>query len=347
MRINSAIQSLCHPTNTAILFPRRKLSNLCCFSSSQSNNLQSSTKVPAKLEQVDERSTVNVAKVNVLKQKVEILGIIYDSSMPGRYYNLSCPKCKGGKSMERSLSFHIVQNGDFAMWRCFRFDCGWAGRVFAEDRAKDDGTKRKFKSTRELTEESLGLVPLGEELIIAFTYRKNGLLVSCKYRTLEKRFWQEKDTEKVLYGLHDIIDTDEIIIVEGELDKLSVEEAGLRNCVSVPGGAPGKVSDKLPSFEKDTAFRYLWNCKQYLDKASRIVLATDGDTPGQALAEELARRLGKERCWRVSWPKKDEYSYFKDANEVLRCMGPSALKNIIENAELYHQSMADQQMKDI
>ncbi|EXB75185.1 hypothetical protein L484_025964 [Morus notabilis] len=326
MRINSAIQSLCHPTNTAILFPRRKLSNLCCFSSSQSNNLQSSTKVPAKLEQVDERSTVNVAKVNVLKQKVEILGIIYDSSMPGRYYNLSCPK------------------------------------VFAEDRAKDDGTKRKFKSTRELTEESLGLVPLGEELIayfnermiseetlhrnsvmqlsgnkliIAFTYRKNGLLVSCKYRTLEKRFWQEKDTEKVLYGLHDIIDTDEIIIVEGELDKLSVEEAGLRNCVSVPGGAPGKVSDKLPSFEKDTAFRYLWNCKQYLDKASRIVLATDGDTPGQALAEELARRLGKERCWRVSWPKKDEYSYFKDANEDI--LVQSDVRGLVVDEDEYHK----------
>lgn len=30
-------------------------------------------------------------------------------------------------------------------------------------------------------------------------------------------------------------------------------------------------------------------------QASRIILATDGDQPGQALAEELARRLGKER----------------------------------------------------
>ena len=29
-----------------------------------------------------------------------------------------------------------------------------------------------------------------------------------------------------------------------------MEEAGFQNCVSVPGGAPGKVSDQLPSFEK-------------------------------------------------------------------------------------------------
>ncbi|XP_019193068.1 PREDICTED: uncharacterized protein LOC109187337 [Ipomoea nil] len=30
-------------------------------------------------------------------------------------------------------------------------------------------------------------------------------------------------------------------------------------------------------------------------QASRIILATDGDPPGQALADELARRLGRER----------------------------------------------------
>ena len=39
--------------------------------------------------------------------------------------------------------------------------------------------------------------------------------------------------------------------VEGEIDKLSLEEAGLCNCVSVPNGAPTKVSTKgLPSVQK-------------------------------------------------------------------------------------------------
>ncbi|KAK1307946.1 hypothetical protein QJS10_CPA09g01027 [Acorus calamus] len=83
--------------------------------------------------------------------------------------------------------------------------------------------------------------------------------------------------------------------VEGEIDKLSMEEAGFRNCVSVPDGAPVEISDKvLPSEDKDTAYQYLWNCKKYIEKASRIILATDADAPGQALAEELARRLGRE-----------------------------------------------------
>lgn len=45
------------------------------------------------------------------------------------------------------------------------------------------------------------------------------------------------------------------------MDKLSLEEAGFRNCVSVPGGAPGKVSTKeLPSFEKVcTDTKILWS----------------------------------------------------------------------------------------
>ncbi|KAJ0016468.1 hypothetical protein Pint_11353 [Pistacia integerrima] len=43
----------------------------------------------------------------------------------------------------------------------------------------------------------------------------------------------EKDTEKVFYGLDDIEGESDIIIVEGEIDKLSMEEVALRNCVGV------------------------------------------------------------------------------------------------------------------
>uniref|UniRef100_A0A5B6YGN9 Toprim domain-containing protein n=1 Tax=Davidia involucrata TaxID=16924 RepID=A0A5B6YGN9_DAVIN len=321
---------------------------------------------PVNVEKHEEEETINMAKLSGLKQKTAILGINCDSFTPGQYSHLICPKCCGGQSMERSLSFHINQNRDFAMWRCFRVECGWAGQVFADDGATYNGANQinKVNSSRKMTEESLRLEPLGDELIayfaermiskevlrknavmqissnqnvIAFTYRRNGFLVSCKYRrTIDKKFWQEKGTEKILYGLDDIKEADEIVIVEGEIDKLSMEEAGICNCVSVPDGAPQKVSTKeLPSLEKDTRFQYLWNCKEYLEKASRIVLATDGDVPGQALAEELALRLGRERCWQVSWPKKDEFSCFKDANEVLKNLGPVALRDTICNAKLY------------
>lgn len=173
-------------------------------------------------------------------------------------------------------------------------------------------------------------------LTIAFTYRRDGKLVNCKYRTLDKKFWQEKNTERILYGLDDIKRASEIIIVEGEIDKLSLEEAGFLNCVSVPDGAPAKVSPKeLPHEEEDKKYEYLWNCKSYLEKATRIILATDSDPPGQALTEELARRLGKERCWKVTWPKRNDKEMCKDANEVLMHLGPEALKQAIKNADFY------------
>ncbi|KAL5977272.1 hypothetical protein ACLOJK_021618, partial [Asimina triloba] len=60
----------------------------------------------------------------------------------------------------------------------------------------------------------------------------------------------EKNTEKILYGLDDIKEASDIIIVEGEIDKLSMEEAGFHKCVSVPDGAPSKVSEKVPDEEK-------------------------------------------------------------------------------------------------
>ncbi|GMN58874.1 hypothetical protein TIFTF001_027957 [Ficus carica] len=255
------IQSVCQviDTTTPILLNRRKLVNIWCHSSStsHSNILKSSTRNPAKSERFNEVSPDYMSKDDVLKQKVKLLGIVYDSSY-----------CNGGQSMERSLSFHIVPNGYAGILQC--------GDVFDLIAAGVAG-----RSEASLLPED---VSLGVEFGTISSIRL--CISNLIWNFISTSFipFQEKDTEKVLYGLDDIVDADEIISVEGELDKLSVEEAGFRNCVSVPGGAPGK----------DTAFQYLWNCKQYLDKVSRIVLATDGDSPGQALAEELACRLGKE-----------------------------------------------------
>lgn len=208
-----------------------------------------------------------------LKEKVENLGICCNSVTPEEYTRLMCPKCKGGRPMERSLSFHMSWKRNYALWRCFNFECGWAGQILAQNSTASDGVPQlvRMNSPRILTEESLKLEPLddmlaayfakrmiskdtlkrnhvmqmaGDQIIIAFTYRRNGMLIGCKYRTLEKRFWQEKSTDKVLYGLDDVREAEEIIIVEGEIDKLSVEEAGFPNCVSVPNGAPQSSASK-------------------------------------------------------------------------------------------------------
>lgn len=302
-----------------------------------------------------------------LKSTLEGEGIKCVSFQPGQYSHMTCPQCKGGPSQEKSFSLFIREDLQLAMWSCFRAKCGWrgtakpSGEVKAYNHVLDQPLQ--VKEYRKISERDLQLEPMCEELVayfsermisaetlrrngvmqrkynnqivIAFTYRRNGTLVGCKYRAVSKQFWQERDTEKIFYGLDDIKQAKDIIIVEGEMDKLSMEEAGYRNSVSVPDGAPAKVSEKIPTQNEDKKFQYLWTCKEYLEKASRIILATDADPPGQALAEEIARRVGKERCWRVKWPKKNSTDVCKDANEVLMYLGPDALRKVIENAELY------------
>ncbi|XP_078438154.1 twinkle homolog protein, chloroplastic/mitochondrial-like [Wolffia australiana] len=306
--------------------------------------------------------------LEVLRRLLEEKGIPCRAGKPGQYTHMICPKCGGGKTKEGSFSLFIREDGKLAMWSCFRGKCGWRGHLQASGDMKEYNAPaapngKPLKEYRQLWEEDLELQPLcneivtwfsermistetlrrndvmqrkyGNEIVIAFTYKRDGKLVSCKYRGNNKRFFQEKNTERVFYGLDDIKTASEIIIVEGEIDKLSLEEAGFPNCISVPDGAPSKVSPDIPQENEDTQFQYLWNCKEYLEKASRIILATDSDQPGQALAEELSRRLGKERCWRVTWPKKNGFETFKDANEVLMCLGPDAVRKAIEEAELY------------
>lgn len=75
----------------------------------------------------------------------------------------------------------------------------------------------------------------------AFPYYRNGELVNIKYRSLDKEFSQVPKAEKVLFGVDDCKGASEIIIVEGEMDKLALEEAGFRHVVSVPDGAPPRL----------------------------------------------------------------------------------------------------------
>ena len=169
---------------------------------------------------------------------------------------------------------------------------------------------------------------------VAFPYFRAGELINVKYRDGRKNFRQEKGAEKIFYGLDNLGDAQEIVIVEGEVDLLSCNEAGLWNVLSVPDGAPGRVQDEPVDPERDTKFSYLWNCRAYIDKAKKVILATDADGPGEALAEELARRIGKEKCWKVTWPTAGD-ALCKDANEVLMVHGADALRECIEQAEPY------------
>lgn len=162
----------------------------------------------------------------------------------------------------------------------------------------------------------------GEALTIQFPFFDGDQLINIKHRTGDKNFKMEKGAERVLFGLNDINEFS-TIIVEGELDKLALWEAGLKNCVSVPDGAPTPNTTNYAS-----KFSFLESAESRLNNCMTFVLAVDGDLPGERLKDELIRRLGPEKCRIVTWPEG-----CKDANDVLMSYGGQFLKGIIDAAK--------------
>lgn len=123
---------------------------------------------------------------------------------------------------------------------------------------------------------------------ICFPFFFQGRLVNIKYRGANKSFKLHTGSELIFYNQDAILDNDEIIIVEGEIDALSFIQCGFNNVISVPNGANKNLE-------------YLDTYHELFDKVKRIYLATDQDTKGIELRDELARRLGADRCSLVNF----------------------------------------------
>lgn len=271
-------------------------------------------------------------------------GIVLQKFRPGSHKTL-CPRCSASRKNphDHCLSVTVHTSHD-VVWNCH--NCAWTGGTMKKRNApmeKASVTVRPDIVPTEPTPELLAWFQnrgIGEEIVrrmkifqttrlfngreqkaIAFPYYRNGTLISVKYRSMEtKAFATEANCEQAFYNVDAIVAYEEIIIVEGEMDALAMMQANFLNVISVPRGAPQRVGPGVPPPEEDTNFRYLWPAYEALRHRKRIIIATDSDDPGHALAEELARRIGKDKCWRVSWPDGMD-GQCKDANEVLLLQG--------------------------
>ena len=155
----------------------------------------------------------------------------------------------------------------------------------------------------------------GQANTVQFNYYHNGELVNTKFRTGDKCFKLCKDAELLPYNIDAIKGCKECIITEGEMDALSFYECGRHDVVSVPNGANSNL-DYLDDY-----------IEEYFDDKETIYIASDIDTKGVILRDELIRRFGVERC-RVL-----EYGDgCKDANEHLQKYGRDSLLQCIAAA---------------
>ena len=156
-----------------------------------------------------------------------------------------------------------------------------------------------------------------QENTIKFNYFMGNQLINIKYRDGRKNFKLYKGAEKVFYNINSIVGHESVVIVEGEIDALSLHEAGVPNVVSVPNGATLNHNN----------LDYLDNCIDYFEDKTKIILAVDADEPGTMLRQEFVRRLGAENCYIV------DFLDCKDANEYLIKYGTDELKSAIHNAQ--------------
>jgi twinkle protein len=254
----------------------------------------------------------------------------------------TCPQCSASRKNKRARCLSV--NVDKGTWLCHH--CGWSGGLGVGTSSVSPGwnaPKYRKPSVTLPASEPKGLwrgispavlqrnrvtsttvyMPQLEEHVkaMAFPYYRGDELVNVKYRDADKNFRMEAGAERILYGLNDVAET--CVIVEGEIDKLSVEMAGITSCVSVPDGAPSPATKDYAS-----KFSFLAADEEKLATVKEWIIAVDNDEPGKRLEDELARRLGREKCKRVTWPHG-----CKDANDVLRLYGGMCLGNILAEAQ--------------
>jgi twinkle protein len=140
----------------------------------------------------------------------------------------------------------------------------------------------------------------GDRNAITFSYVNEGEVVNRQTRTLSAKGFRFEGGKSVIpFGLDDCEGQAEVVIVEGVMDKLAVEEATGRTAVlAMPNATPSSDCYALVG--------------EATKAASKIIVAVDNDEPGEKLRDELIRRLGADRCWTVNWPRD-----CKDANDTL------------------------------
>lgn len=167
-----------------------------------------------------------------------------------------------------------------------------------------------------------------EQGMIVFPFYMDGVNVFEKFRRpwkpteKEKKFkeWRSPGCKAVLFGMDACSFSQPLVISEGEIDTMSLYEAGVSNVVSVPSGC-----DDLSWIE---------NCWTWLSKFKQYILFGDSDEPGRKMVHDIARRLDSGKCRIVEdYPARPDGSICKDANEILYFHGDFELLEMVENAK--------------
>ena len=165
---------------------------------------------------------------------------------------------------------------------------------------------------------------------LIFPYTNKGHVYASKIRSISDKGFACNGSPQSFFNIDNIDTSQPLVVVEGEMDTLAVIQAGYDNVVSVPNGSVMKVVDGEIDPQSDGKFRFIWNAKEVIENTEKIIIATDNDSAGKAMSEEMARRIGRHKCFRLDFPED-----CKDANEVLLKKGAMELLTLIDEARAF------------
>lgn len=260
-----------------------------------------------------------------------------------------CPYCHGGVSRDQWTFSINLESGAF---KCLRSSCNRQGHFVELCRdlnyplQKDDMPiykkyipRLKNESRDEAVEylKSRGIseaitrryhvtVRKDNSKVLAFPfYSLDGECLFIKYRRTDfdkskhkNKEWSESGMMPVLFGMDKCEDFERLVITEGQIDSLSVAEAGIKNAVSVPTGQGGMT--------------WMRPCKDWLLQFQEIVIFGDCENGHVTLIDNIKKKLPAGVVLKVV--REVDYLQEKDANDILRKYGPEAVRNCVENAEV-------------
>jgi len=265
-----------------------------------------------------------------------------------------CPYCKGGQRRDRGTFAINLETGLFNcqrascgqqgnMWQLARdFDFKLTNEFTRYYEKKPQykklpQPKKKIepkettvsylesRGISKATAEAFGVTSRNDnpDTLVFPVYNIDGKMVNVKYRntkfvkgeTKGSKEWFETGCEPYLYGVNTFTgDYSYFCLTEGEIDALSLYEAGVQNCFSVLGGK--------------NSFTWYPACYEFLDKFETLIVFGDYEHGKITLLDDMKQRFRK----RIKHIRPEDYKDCKDANELLQKHGKEAVKSAVDNA---------------
>lgn len=256
-----------------------------------------------------------------------------------------CPYCNGGEHRDKKTFSINVKTGTF---KCFRASCDAHGhfvqlcRDFGYRLDFGDDDRRKYRTLPQNRTvvvrkpaveymQSRGISAAvceryhittrtdNDNILVFPFYDDKGELVFIKYRYIKPpegfgKEYSEKNTKPILFGMDQCVDRSTLVITEGQIDSLSLAQAGIPNAVSVPTGAVGMT--------------WIENCFDFVMSFKRLIIMGDNEHGSISLVERIAERIPKP----ISVVRREDYFGEKDANDILRKYGSETLVACIDRA---------------